>query len=233
MFPQNSIIAWLSNVTKSAGCDPVSPGHFYIHIVAFFLYISHNKQNQIVSTSLRYSCPIEEVPLYHGLFIIELDPRKVFMIQYSPWTRIGSSSVESVSEYNSKTWLDGQYDHTMDIITTELMKCAQHLVSDASGGLAEDVDDAADGQDAAAGALADGGAELLELGGVGQSLGRVLAVEVGDAGDVGRAALGRVVQAAAGLVGLALLDDRGGGQDGGEDGGESQVLHFEMCCFCV
>jgi hypothetical protein len=107
------------------------------------------------------------------------------------------------------------------------INCAQHLVSDASGGLAEDVDDAADGQDAAAGALADGGAELLELGGVGQGLRRVLAVEVGDAGDVGRAALGRVVQAAAGLVGLALLDDRGGGQDGGEDGGESQVLHFE------
>lgn len=109
--------------------------------------------------------------------------------------------------------------------------CAPNLVRDTGGGLAEDIDDAADGEDAAAGALADVGAELLELGGVGQGLGRVLAVKVRNAGHIGSAALSGVVESAAGRVGLALHDG-GSGQDGGEESGESEVLHFDGCV-CV
>lgn len=106
--------------------------------------------------------------------------------------------------------------------------CAPNLVRDTGRGLAEDIDDAADGQDAAAGALADVGAELLELGGVGEGLGRVLAVEVRDAGHISSAALGGVVESAAGRVSLALHDG-GSGQDGGEESGESEVLHCDGC----
>jgi hypothetical protein len=103
------------------------------------------------------------------------------------------------------------------------------LLGNASGELAEHVDDAGDGDGAAAGALADGGAHGLELRGVGQDLGRVLAVEVGQAGHVSSAALGRAVESRAGRVGLAL-EHGWCGHGGGEEGGESEELHF---CFWV
>lgn len=86
-----------------------------------------------------------------------------------------------------------------------------------------------DGQDTAASLLADGGALCLELGGVGGNRGRVGAVQVSDAEDIGSAALSRAIEAGAWDVDLAVLNLNGGGQgDAGEEGGDDGgVLHVE------
>lgn len=86
-----------------------------------------------------------------------------------------------------------------------------------------------DGQDTAASLLADGRALCLEIGGVGGNRGRVRAVQVGDAEDIGSTALGRAIEAGARDVDLAFLNLNGGGQgDAGEEGGDDgEVLHVE------
>lgn len=108
----------------------------------------------------------------------------------------------------------------------------EDLVDNTGGGLAEDIL-AQDGEDTAASLLADGLADGLEVGGVGGDGRGVGAVEVGDAEDVGRAALAGAVEAGAGRVDLALVN-RGGSREGDsreEGGGDGEELHFEMWLF--
>lgn len=84
-----------------------------------------------------------------------------------------------------------------------------------------------DGEDTAAGLLANGRAFGLEVRGVGRDGGRVRAVQVGDPEDIGSAALSRAVEAGARDVELTLLNlDRRGQSDACEDGGNGgEVLH--------
>ncbi|KAM0806748.1 hypothetical protein AB5N19_07085 [Seiridium cardinale] len=100
------------------------------------------------------------------------------------------------------------------------------LLSDTGGSLAEEINDAADGNDTAAGGLADGGAHGLELSGIRQCVGWVLAVDVGQSGYISRATLGCAVESRAGSVGLTLHEGRGR-HGGGEECGESEKLHFD------
>ncbi|KAH6646276.1 hypothetical protein BKA67DRAFT_541249 [Truncatella angustata] len=120
------------------------------------------------------------------------------------------------------------FSNSVDQIVKAVKVHTYDLNINAGRGLAEEVDDPGDGDGAAAGALAAGGAHGLELCGVGQDLGWVLAVEVGQTGDVSSAALGVAVQTRAGSVGLTL--HHGGGSEGtGEESGEGEELHFEIC----
>jgi hypothetical protein len=92
-----------------------------------------------------------------------------------------------------------------------------HLRGNTSGGVAEDAL-VKDGQNAAASTLADGGADLGEVVSVNGDVGGLSAVEVGNAEDVGGAALGAAVEAGARDVDLALVDLNGGGGSHGEAG---------------
>lgn len=103
-----------------------------------------------------------------------------------------------------------------------------HLGVDANGGLAEDTL-VENGQDTAASALANGRADHAKVIGGSGDRGGLSAVEISSTEDVGGAALGRPVEAAAGDIDrLALVE--GGGEGGGEageegDGGDGE-LHF-------
>jgi hypothetical protein len=105
-----------------------------------------------------------------------------------------------------------------------------NLVDDTGGSLAKDIL-SQDRQDAAPSLLANDRADGAEVGGICGDGGRVGAVQVRDAQDVSRAALGGAIETGArGVHGLALSEDlrgRRGEGDGREEGcGDGKELHF-------
>ena len=88
-----------------------------------------------------------------------------------------------------------------------------HLILDTGGGVAEDAL-VEDGEDTAASTLADGGADLGEVVGIGGSLWGDTAVKVGKTEDIGSTALRRAVEAGARNVGLAVLNGSTGSGSG-------------------